>query len=222
MRAFSFCLYGPQTTKYHGGMLENLKIIQQHFPDWAVYIYLGADVTSLFVAKLLRYPQVRLRHIGASGSILMMYRFLAIDEPDVELMVVRDADSRVHMRDRWAIGEFIASDKRAHAIRDHPYHTTTLLGGLWGLKRGLVSSMAEHVSPHLNKPWSHGKDQLFLTDHVYPLVKTELLVHTSQPHLRYSDDETHAPFPWNWSDAMYCGKVENLPSYFNFFGTLIK
>lgn len=30
----------------------------------------------------------------------MMYRFLALDEDDVELMMVRDADSRIHVRDR--------------------------------------------------------------------------------------------------------------------------
>lgn len=222
MRAFSFCLYGPQSAKYHGGMLENLKIVQQHFPEWAVYIYLGSDTTSLFTSKLLRYPQVRLRHIGATGPILMMYRFLAIDEPDVDIMIVRDADSRVHVRDRWAIQEFMSSEKRAHAVRDHPYHFTPILGGLWGLKRGLIPSMGELVAPHLHKQWSHGKDQHFLADYVYSALKSDLLVHTSQPHLRYSEEETHAPFPWNWSDAMYCGKAENLPRYLNFFGTLIK
>lgn len=49
----------------------------------------------------------------------MMYRFLTLDEDDVELMMVRDADSRIHVRDRYTIHEFVKSDHKAHAIRDH-------------------------------------------------------------------------------------------------------
>lgn len=222
MRAFSFCVYGPQSAKYHGGMLENLKTIQKHFPDWVVYVYLGNDTISLFVAKLLRYRQVRLRHVGTTGPILMMHRFLAIDDPDVELMVVRDADSRVHMRDRWAIEEFVKSDKKAHSIRDHPYHFTQILGGLWGLKRGIIPSMGELVRPHLEELWCFGKDQFFLKEEVFPLVENELLVHTSQLEQRFSDEETLVAFPWDWSEAMYCGKAENLPSRFNFLVLLSK
>jgi hypothetical protein len=87
------------------------------------------------------------RPTGKIGPILMMYRFLPIDEPEVELMMVRDADSRIHVRDRWTIHEFIKSQHKAHVIRDHPYHTTPLMGGLWGLKKGLVDSVGKYVHP---------------------------------------------------------------------------
>ena len=71
----------------------------------------------------------------------MMYRFLALDEEGVELMMVRDADSRIHVRDRWTIHTFVESKHKAHVIRDHPEHKTPILGGLWGLKRGLLESV---------------------------------------------------------------------------------
>ena len=216
MYAFSFCLYGPETPKYYGGMLENLRLIWTHFPEWKVFIYLGADVPAHYIAKLLKHSQVILVHTRHTGSILMMHRFLALDEEGVECMIVRDADSRVHVRDRWAIHRFVASSQKAHAIRDHPYHNTHILGGLWGLKRGLLPSVGEFVRPYLDQPWGFGKDQEFLRDVLYPRLKQDLLVHTSQS-FRYSDEETHEAFPLAWTEASYCGKAENLPGIFSFF-----
>ncbi len=206
MYVFSFCLYGPQNPKYYNGLLENLKLIALHFPDWSVFVYLGNDVPDHFQTILQGYSQVRLRHTSQNGPILMMHRFLAIDEPGVECMMVRDADSRIHFRDRHAIQEFVKAPQIAHAIRDHPYHTIEILGGLWGLKTCDVS-MTDLVKPHLTTEWGFGKDQLFLRSELYPLIKERLLVHTSQTY-RYSDEESHAPFPWLFSEACYCGKAE--------------
>lgn len=216
MFVFSFCLYGPPTAKYYGGLIENLKLIQTHFPDWKVFLYLGNDVPAHSIARFLQYPQVVLRHVNQTGPVLMMHRFLAIDEPGVELMMVRDADSRVHIRDRWAIRQFVESSKKAHAIRDHPYHTIEILGGLWGIKRGLLNTIGEHVRPQIERPWNFGDDQMFLRHVIYPLVKSELLVHTSRTY-RYSEDETLVPFSMTWSEAQYCGKAENLPITLRFF-----
>lgn len=207
MYAVSFCLYGPPSPKYYQGLLRNIEQIHTHFPGWAIYVYTGADVPSWFLDMLGR-ADVRVRPTGKTGPILMMYRFLAIDEPDVDAMIVRDADSRVHHRDRFAIQEFIVSRFKAHAIRDHPYHTTPLLGGLWGMKKSVdLPAMAPLVEPYLDKPWRFGDDQLFLRDIVYPKLMKYLLVHTSQSY-RYSDEETHAPFPWAFAEACYCGKAE--------------
>jgi hypothetical protein len=85
-----------------------------------VFVWLGADVPAHFIQKLLQFPPVVLRHTAKTGPVLMMYRFLSLDEDGVELMMVRDADSRIHTRDRWTIREFEKSHHKAHVIRDHP------------------------------------------------------------------------------------------------------
>lgn len=207
MYAFSFCLYGPPNPKYYDGLLRNVEQIHLHFPGWAIYVYVGADVSQAFIDRLSR-AHVRVRPTGRTGPVLMMYRFLAIDEPDVDVMMVRDADSRIHHRDRFAIQEFIASKFHVHAIRDHPYHTIQLLGGLWGIKKSPETpAMTPLVEPQVQKPWNFGDDQVFLRDVLYPMIQSQLLVHTSQSY-RYSDEETHAPFPWAFSEACYCGKAE--------------
>jgi len=203
MYAFSFCLYGSPSPKYYGGLQENLKLISKYYPTWKVFIYVGADVPEAFCNSLGSVQIIRTSH---SGPILMMHRFLAISEPDIECMFVRDADSRIHHRDRWAIDEFLKSTKIAHSIRDHPFHTVPMLGGLWGLKRCDVS-IKDLVTPHLETPWGFGLDQIFLKDTVYPLLKYRMLVHTSQQY-RYSDEEVHEGFPWVFSETCYCGKAE--------------
>lgn len=208
MYAISFCLYGTYNPKYYDGLLENIKLINRHLPDWIIYVYVGSDVSESFRQKLEAYRGVRLRSVDAIGPILMMHRFLAVDEPDVECMIVRDADSRLHHRDRWAIQDFVDSTYQAHTIRDHPQHYTELLGGLWGLKKGdHIPRMRSLVEPYLDTPWKFGYDQKFLRDIVYPKVRHVLLVHTSQT-FRYSDEETHREFPWVLTEACYCGKAE--------------
>lgn len=206
MYVFSFCLYGQPCYKYYTGLLENLEIISKHYPEWKVFVYTGADVPGSFI-DTLRSKGARVFMIPKTGPIMMMYRFLAIDEPGVDAMLVRDADSRIHMRDRWAINEFISSSFKAHSVRDHPYHGVPLLGGLWGVKSGSIpDGITRFVNRYINVPWAHGKDQDFLQRDIFPLLKGSLLVHTSQKY-RYSNEETIVMFPFEWTDAMYCGKV---------------
>ena len=57
------------------------------------------------------------------------------------------------------------------------------------------------------KPLSYIQFTLFLSEALYPILKERLLVHTSQSY-RYSNEEVHAPFPWAFTDACYCGRVE--------------
>lgn len=207
MYAFSFCLYGPPNPKYYNGLLQNLELISNHFPGWVVYVYTGADVPPSFVEQLIQ-KNVRVRPIQRTGHTMSLYRFLAIDEPDIDVVMVRDADSRVHHRDRWAIRDFLESTYRSHAIRDHPYHTTHILAGLLGLKKGsYLPSMSTLLQPYLDRTGVFGIDQTFLSEVLYPILKERLLVHTSQSY-RYSREETHAPFPWAFTDACYCGRVE--------------
>ena len=43
---------------------------------------------------------------------------------------MRDSDSRLNPRERFAVEEWIQSGKAVHTIRDHPNHERPLNGGL--------------------------------------------------------------------------------------------
>ena len=132
MKVFSFCIYNSYNALYYEGLLDNINIIKTHYPEWGIYVYVGNDVPEDFVNSL---SGVIVQYTNEKGPINMLYRFLAIEQPGVDLMLVRDADSRVHWKDRWAINEFVNSPYLAHTIRDNPVHCIPMLGGLWGLKR---------------------------------------------------------------------------------------
>lgn len=209
MNVFSFCIYNKYNDFYYEGLLENIIIIHKHFPGWDIFVYVGNDVPEWYVDQL-KSKGVIIRYTNEVGSINMIYRFLAIEEPGVELMMVRDADSRVHWKDRWAIREFVKSPYIAHTIRDSPVHVIPMLGGLWGLKRsgGIpVYSCFQHYKDN-QQDISMGKDQTFLNLYIWYRVRNNLLVHTSITY--NSGYDVLVQFPFEWSNDIYCGRVEPL------------
>jgi hypothetical protein len=204
MYAFSFCLYNPYNPYYYVGLLENIELIRTHFHGWGIYVYLGNDVPPDFRETLIRLD-CRVRDTGVSGHVNMVHRFFAIDETDVELMMVRDADSRVNWKDRWAIQQFLHTDKKLHAIRDNKVHTAPILGGLWGLRKPLFSIRALHAEKDTGVEVNLGYDQNFLANAIYPLFQTSMLIHSSISW-KYRPEEVLTPFPFRWNSQMWCGQ----------------
>lgn len=207
MKIFSFCLYGSYTHKYYNGLLENLEILRTAFPDWYTVVYVGTDVSESFRNRLRGCYHCIVIPLSTTGPSLMLYRFCAIDNPDVEVMCVRDADSRVHERDQWTIREFVRSPYLFHILRDHAYHTMPIVGGMWGLKRGALSqSMSSLLQTRFTVSAKFNDDQLFLQDVVYPKIKHLALVHTSNLY-RASVEETIVRIPFPVQKKDFIGQV---------------
>lgn len=137
-KVFSFSLFGSNE-KYWHGLYTNIELIHTYFPEWYIYVWVGDNVSDGVIQTLAAKEKVNLRFTHETGLINMSYRFFAIDDPDVELMCVRDADSRVNERDKACIEDFVTSEKRFHIIRDHPNHHHAIMGGMWGIKKGLFN-----------------------------------------------------------------------------------
>jgi hypothetical protein len=210
VNVFSFCLYGPNNPRYYPGMLDNIDLAQKHFPGWKVFVYVGPDVDPSMIEKLSACPNVVLRETGSTGAINMIHRFYAIDEPGVDLMFVRDADSRIHWKDRWAIREFVNQPQFvAHTIRDNIEHTADMMGGLWGLRKSSGLTMRSEYASYTEekqKGHRHGHDQNFLSDVIYPKVIRNMLVHYSNGRRKIG--ETAVEFPFEWINDIYCGRIE--------------
>jgi hypothetical protein len=208
VNAFSFCLYGAENPLYYVGLFENLELIRTFFPTWVTYVWLGADVSEVTRNRILAYPNVRIRDTNIVGSTNMIHRFYAIDEPDVDIMLVRDADSRIHWKDRWAIREFIRQPQFvAHTIRDHSSHIALIMGGLWGLRKSAGLNMRDEYARYNNgedRPIRLGYDQDFLGDVLYEKLVPRMLVHYSNN--RQFLNELATPFPFAWSPDLFCGQ----------------
>lgn len=212
VNAFSFCLYGPSNPRYYTPLIENLKIIFQYFPSWKVWIHVGPDVDTSYLAVLRSFPNTVVVETGISGPANMICRFYTIDDPNVDLMLVRDADSLIHWRDRWAIQRFLERpDSIAHTIRDHKDHGTGIMGGLWGIRKSAGINIQQEYQRYLQVPTDHGvaHDQNFLATQIYPLVVSRMLVHYSNNMLL--SGEIGEEFPFAWNETTFCGKIE-IPS----------
>ena len=205
MKVFSYCLYGNDI-KYLLGMCVNIEIIRNKFPDWLVFIYYR-DLPAAYLTKIAKYSNVRLIPALYEGANIMFDRFMAIDDPKVSIMMVRDADSRIHERDCWAINEFIKSERGAHIIRDHPHHKFHMLGGLWGLKQGslkfkIQDSFAKYEIANKQPQW--GRDQEYLKDIIYPVINGNVLIHGS---ISVVETEELVAIQGEPKEGDFCGQV---------------
>ena len=64
----------------------------------------------------------------------LIWRFFPILDQDVDVLLVRDLDSHISMREVSAVKEFLNSTKDFHIMRDHPFHIQPIMGGLWGIR----------------------------------------------------------------------------------------
>jgi hypothetical protein len=211
--AVSFCIYNDYNPLYYVGLLENIELIQKHFPSMYIYVYVGNDVPDWYVIELRVRKNVILRFTRESGPRNMIHRFFAIDEPEVDVMIVRDADSRVHWKDRWAIQEFLNTPSaKVHIIRDNLQHATAIMGGLWGMRKISGINVRTLYQDYKNSnPRGHGMglDQDFLIDVIYPRTVGLHMIHSSQTW-KFKTSEILISFPFPYTNDIYCGRVEHI------------
>jgi hypothetical protein len=207
VNAISFCLYGSNP-RYTLGMLENIKIINDKLKDFKVYIYYN-NVPEDILEQIKTYNNVDLIISSYNGSKTMLDRFKPIDIVDVDVMFVRDADSRIHDRDLWAINEFINSTKKLHIIRDHECHCSNIMGGLWGIKKGLINFNIENAIKDIEEKYEniYGVDERILSYIIYneALKTNDYLLHGRKIH----SYENPIEFPLSVLNDDFCGQVIN-------------
>jgi len=213
--AFSFCIYGHHQ-KYCQGLVHNLNIIQNDFPECFVYIYVsGKDVPQHYIDTYQSYPFVLLKKNTENEPNMIDRFFVLDDDPSIDIMIVRDADSRIHSRDQWCIQHFISSSYIAHTIRDHGAHRHPIMGGLWGLKRdyqtltknSLRDLYSIYYQLRKNDVQKYHFDMDFLRTYVYPLLLPSLIIYLSQPFLHMSQKENIYYIPFPIEDSDFCGQV---------------
>jgi hypothetical protein len=164
-KVFSFCIYGTERN-YYEGLLENIEIIKREFPEFEIYIYKGiCDPSWVFDDSLKVIETER------SGAINMLYRYLPVTFAGVGF--IRDADSRITERDIWCIQEFLKSNKLYHIIRDHFYHKSPIMGGIFGWRQPINFPL------DLTSDIGYSHDMSYIEKHLYPLVKNNTLVHSN-------------------------------------------
>ena len=132
----------------------------------------------------------------------MFWRFYPASEDDIDVFIVRDTDSRLSYREKAAVDEWLLSDKGLHIMRDHPYHTSLIMGGMWGMKKGTFPKMKELIEIYKGGNFWQ-VDQNFLNQFVYPLCKDNIIVHDEFMNF----ENSKKPFPTKRIDSEFVGDV---------------
>lgn len=183
-RVVSFSIFGNQS-KYLEGIEENIELSRLFYPGWYIYIYYDDSVPKNFINEFRFQKDVVLIDMTNEKLPGMFWRFLPYDDFEIELFIVRDLDSRISIREAVAVYEWVNSTKNLHIMRDHPFHSPLIMGGMWGLKRSLNFSIKDKMSAYLNT--KNGEfdllvrevDQYFLAEIIYPMFFFSKIVHAS-------------------------------------------
>jgi len=172
-KVISYSLWGD-TPLYTVGAISNAKQAQEIYPDWICRFYIhSASVPEWVVEELKKQPNVEIVYyyddVGWGG---MLHRFYPATEDDVSVMISRDTDSRLSMREKACVDDWLLnSDKKIHTIRDTCVHQSQMMGGLWGVRDGYLKWIKPHIDQMLNSlkdgNGKKGLDQDFLNCKVY-------------------------------------------------------
>ena len=201
-KLITFSLWGDNP-KYTIGAIKNAILAKEIYPGWTCRYYVGKSVPQDILESLESLNNTEIIKINEDGNWSgMFWRFYPSSENDVEVMISRDCDSRLNLREKAAVDEWLISDKGFHIMRDHPHHGTEILGGMWGVKQSVIKNIKELIN-NFTKGEFWQVDQIFLKQIIYPMVKDNSMVH-DEFH-QYNNDKK--PFPTVRLNKEFVGDV---------------
>lgn len=216
-KVISFSLWG-ENPMYWIGALKNIELSKEYYPGWICRFYIdsnskqelintikGDNVEVFLIESDDNYTfsnqNQRFNHSG------IFWRFLAVKDPNVDIVLSRDCDSRFSQREVDAVNEWLDSDKDFHIMRDHPHHQVPILTGMWGARNKILYNIDKYLSYW--KEWSNkgryqAEDQDFLGQIIYPIVKDKSMEH-SEFNLSFGGEIK--PFPTLRDNYEFVGDV---------------
>jgi hypothetical protein len=179
-RIVSFSLYNDRRKDVVNAVI-NCVLAPSIYPGWTCRFYLDDTVPEEIVAALESFDHVELRWMRRyTSAAAMLWRFLAAGDEDVEAVIFRDADSWLSSREAVCVQAWLASGRDFHLIRDHCYHSQPMMGGMWGVRGGVLPSIGDWIAEYEGMGGTY--DQGFLADWVYPLTVGRAVVHRGEQH----------------------------------------
>ena len=200
-KVIAFSLWGNNPI-YTIGAIENKELAKKHYPDWTCRYYIGKS-TNCEIVEQLKDVNTEIILMDSDGDWTgMFWRFECASETNVDVMISRDTDSRLNSRESNAVNQWLKSNKDFHIMRDHPYHNTEILGGMWGMRNGILKNIKELIENYTKGAFWQ-VDQNFLKEKIYPLVVNNNFTHDS--YFNYNDNSK--PFPSERINKEFVGDV---------------
>ena len=176
MKIISYSLWGTDL-KYLVGAQRNADLIDEIYPGWVGRFYIAETTPYSFIADLESRENCQVIIKPGMGDWKSMYwRFEPAGESNVDVMISRDTDSRINLREKTAVDEWLASDKGFHIMRDHPWHNFPVLGGMWGAKKGVLPDMKDLINNFAQED-KYGTDYEFFASLMAARIKDNCMIH---------------------------------------------
>ena len=198
-RIISFSLWGDNP-KYINGAKANIELADQYFPEWTCRFYVPENYNDDIVSELetlgaetvfvdediIEQPEKGIK----SG---WFWRFKILDDPSVDVAMIRDTDCRLSVPEKYIVDEWLKSGMEFHIIRNHRMHGVPILAGLWGYTKEFKSKLPGSYE-EMKKEWDPvpkhqrygGVDQQFLAEKIYPLLDlSKTMIHDSHHHYKH-------------------------------------
>lgn len=185
-KVISFSLFG-EDPKYLHGALENAELAKTYYPGWEVQFRVDVDtVPREVIERLSRASTVILKRHCEDGK-MKAWRALPAGDEDVDVVISRDADSRLNPRGAAATEEWLSTGRLCHIMRDHAHHCGhEIMGGMWGARdRALVEVIPRMFNQWIQwygkRGWQHSTDILFLSAAVFDQFTEDEICHHADP-----------------------------------------
>ena len=215
-KIISFSLWGDTPT-YTYGAIKNVLLAKRIYPDWICRFYIPKEnsrkTNDMYPTKhsnanknysITKVPEKVIAVLENFGAEIvkidsegcwysMFWRFYAIEDADVAIF--RDCDSRLSFREKYAVDNWLQSDKKVHIMRDHPGHGTAILGGMWGLKKGILDDIKTKIEKSCKDKIGYWQcDQDFLRN-IYGSLKPHAMIHNEHITTYKRAEPFAKPFP---------------------------
>ena len=207
-KIITFSLWGNKPI-YNIGAIKNAKLAKIYYPEFECWYYIHNSVPTSTIEELKQNDNVLLifKNEDLSTCKPMMWRHTSIDDPNVEVMMSRDTDSRISLREKLAVDEWLQSDKLFHIMRDHPYHGYPIQGGMFGTRKNPKIPSWTSLIKDIKQNGDRGYDQEILKIHFYPILKDDSMIHAS---FCIFPNEIAKPFPIDFNkDFSFVGEYIN-------------
>ncbi|XP_066950663.1 uncharacterized protein [Macrobrachium rosenbergii] len=227
-RVLSYSVYGDFPSEYYTGMDFIVPRASEVYPGWNVRFYHRLDVSNAtvkdWICKLAcKYPHFdschaeRLPVLGnVTKFIGRMWRFATVGDPLVDRYVLRDSDSPILQREVDAVNEWLQSGKCFHVMRDHPFHGTFMLAGLWGgcgdWQRETIREIRDLIMLTGDRydADQEGLAVSFARNILWPVAQSNVTIHDSYFCKSYSGSH---PFPSQRVNSDFVGQRSYLKEF---------
>ena len=197
----SFSMWGDDPL-YCRGAIKNVKLVNMFYKGFESRYYCGSNVPRSTIKELESLGcNVIIETLPKNPDYAwdgLFWRFYAFEESGIVLS--RDVDSRIGLREKAAVDSWIASNKDFHAMRDHIEHNVPILGGMFGVRKGILKNIRQRIenwglntdAPRYERFGRKGVDQDFLKT-IWEEFRTDFIVHDKYPEGTEEGDYQYRP-----------------------------